>query len=66
VREEKSPQAVVGFNGIIGNILIILVLSTKDMRNSFNLLLIVIAWFDILFIIIAVLDYSIAGGGSKV
>ena len=48
--------------GIVGNILIILVLSTKDMRNSFNLLLIVLAWFDIFFIIIAVLDYSMARG----
>ena len=32
------------------------------MRNSFNLLLIVLAWFDIFFIIIAVLDYSVARG----
>ena len=34
------------------------------MRNSFNLLLIVLAWFDIFFIIIAVLDYSVARGTS--
>ena len=34
----------------------------QDMRNSFNLLLIVLAWFDIFFIIIAVLDYSVARG----
>ena len=38
------PQTVVGVMGIVGNILSILVLSTKDMRNSFNLLLIVLAW----------------------
>ena len=35
------------------------------MRNSFNLLLIVLAWFDIFFIIIAVLDYSVARGEDE-
>jgi len=57
---EGVALSVVGVIGIVGNILTILVLSTKDMRNSFNLLLIVLAWFDIFFIIIAVLDYSVA------
>ena len=55
-------QTCVGTLGILGNLLIILVLSTKQMRNSFNLLLIVLSIFDILFTIIAILDYGMARG----
>ena len=55
-------QTFVGSFGILGNILIILVLATKQMRNSFNLLLIVLSSFDILFIAIAILDYGMARG----
>ena len=55
-------QTFVGSFGILGNILIILVLATKRMRKSFNLLLIVLSSFDILFIAIAILDYGIARG----
>ena len=58
-------QVSVGSLGVLGNILIILVLSTKQMRNSFNLLLIVLSSFDILFIIIAILDYGMARGNKK-
>ena len=55
-------QTCVGTLGILGNILIIIVLSTKQMRHSFNLLLIVLSIFDIRFTIIAILDYGMARG----
>ena len=55
-------QTGVGVVGILGNILIILILSTKQMRNSFNILLIVLSIFDITFLIITILDYGLARG----
>ena len=55
-------QTGVGVVGILGNILIILILSTKQMRNSFNVLLIVLSVFDITFLIITILDYGLARG----
>ena len=53
-------QSCTGSVGILGIILSILVLSTKQMRNSFNILLIVLSSFEILFITIAILDYGMA------
>jgi len=57
---EGVALTCVGSFGIVGNLLIILVLSTNEMRNSFNLLLIVLSSFDILFIFFAILDYGMA------
>ena len=61
-QNQYSFQTCVGTFGIIGNIFIILVLSTNEMRNSFNHLLIVLSTFDILFIFFAILDYGMARG----
>ena len=53
-----------GVLGILGNIISIVVLTSRDMQNSFNLLLSCLATIDIVFIIIAVLDYSLARGSN--
>ena len=53
-----------GVLGILGNIISIVVLTSRDMQNSFNLLLSCLATIDIVFIIIAVLDYSLARGNN--
>ena len=56
---------MVGSLGVLGNIISIIVLTSTEMRNSFNLLLSCLAFIDILFIIIAVLDYSLARGNIE-
>ena len=55
-------QTVIGSLGVVGNLVSIVVLTSSEMRNSFNLLLSCLASIDILFIILAVLDYSFARG----
>jgi len=55
---EGVLMTVVGVPGILGNIISIIVLTSKDMKNSFNLLLSCLAVIDILFNILAVSDYA--------
>ena len=61
-KSELLFQTVMGLLGIFGNMVSVVVLTSADMKNSFNLLLSCLAIIDILFIILAVLDYSIARG----
>ena len=51
--------------GIVGNCLSIVVLSSKEMRNTFNHLLIALACCDNTFLVLSTLDYSLARGGWK-
>lgn len=48
-----------GIIGLIGNILSIVILSKPDMYNSFNQLLITLSTMDSIFIILAIVDFSI-------
>lgn len=48
-----------GIIGLIGNILSIVILSKPDMYNSFNQLLITLSTMDSVFIILAIVDYSL-------
>ena len=50
---------IVGSLGLFGNLVSISVLSAKDMRNAFNILLIVLASVDSFLIGFAILDYSL-------
>ena len=58
----KSFKTIVGVPGILGNIISIFVLTSKDMKNSFNLLLSCLAVIDILFNILAISDYAFFRG----
>jgi len=44
----------------MGNILSIIILSKPDMYNSFNQLLIGLSTMDSIFIVLAILDYSLS------
>ena len=55
-------QVAVGSAGILGNLTTIIILSTREMRNSFNLLLTILSTCDILFTVIALMDYSLGTG----
>jgi len=57
---EGVAMVVVGSAGILGNLTTIIILSTREMRNSFNLLLTILSTCDILFTVIALMDYSLA------
>ena len=62
IRTNEFFQTLVGVPGILGNIISIIVLTSKDMKNSFNLLLSCLAVIDILFNILAVSDYAFFRG----
>ena len=51
--------------GIIGNFFTILILSYAEMRNSFNDLLTFLSLFDIMFITITIIDYSLIRGKGR-
>jgi len=55
---EGVLMTVVGIPGILGNIISIVVLTSTEMKNSFNLLLSCLAVTDILFNILAISDYA--------
>ena len=55
-------QVVVAMVGLIGNMMSVLVLSMEEMKNCFNSLLIILAMFDIVFIVLVTFDYSFARG----
>ena len=42
---------VVAFLGIVGNFLASLILARKEMRNSFNMLLVALAFFDTTYLV---------------
>ncbi len=48
-----------GFFGLIGNTLSVLVLTKPNMHNSFNQLLVALSAFDSIFIVLAIVDYSV-------
>ena len=52
-------QTVIGTLGFIGNSLAIFVLTSSEVRNSFNLMLACLATFDNIFILITLLDYGL-------
>ena len=52
-------QTVIGTLGFIGNSLAIFVLTSSEVRNSFNLMLACLATFDNIFILISILDYGL-------
>ena len=52
-------QTLIGSLGFIGNILAIIVLTSSEVRNSFNLMLACLATFDNIFILISILDYGL-------
>ena len=53
-------QVSVSIFGFFGNTFSIFILSSEDMKNSFNHLLIVLACFDNIFLVFCLLDYSMA------
>ena len=55
-------QPIVGFFGLVGNIISSFILSYSEMKNSFNRLLVVLTVFDSIFITIVILDYSLVRG----
>jgi hypothetical protein len=55
-------QLVVGLFGMVGNTLSTITLSSKEMKNPFNRLLLALACFDNIFIFFVVLDYSFIRG----
>ena len=63
---ESSLQGIlmplVGVVGLCGNLLSVGVLSAKEMNNSFNKLLIALAFFDTTFIIFVLFDYTVVRG----
>ena len=63
---ESSLQGIlmplVGVVGLCGNLLSVAVLSAKEMNNSFNKLLIALAFFDTTFIIFVLFDYTVVRG----
>merc|ERR1719317_1920455 len=48
----------IGLFGLVGNILSIIILSSKEMRSPFNRLLVALAVFDSVFISFMLLDYT--------
>ena len=57
-------QVLVGIFGLLGNSISIIILTGPNMRNSFNLLLVVLICCDNTFILFAVLDYACVRGQS--
>lgn len=62
IRTNEDFKTVVGVPGILGNIISIVVLTSSEMKNSFNLLLSCLAVTDILFNILAISDYAFFRG----
>ena len=56
---------LVGLVGLVGNVLSVVVLSARDMNNSFNKLLIALAVFDSTFIVFVVFDYTVVRGEHR-
>ena len=54
-----------GIFGIIGNVFTMLILSCDEMRNSFNDLLTFLSLFDMMFITITIMDYSLIRGEGE-
>ena len=48
--------SVVAFGGIFGNVASCYILSRREMRNSFNLLLVMLSVYDTFYLLFAVLD----------
>ena len=48
--------AVVAFGGILGNVASCYILSRREMRNSFNLLLVMLSVYDTFYLLFAILD----------
>ena len=61
----SSFQVITGIFGLLGNSISIIVLTRPAMRNSFNLLLVVLICFDNTFILFAVLDYACVRGKEQ-
>ena len=53
---------IVGVVGLGGNLLSVVVLSAKEMSNSFNKLLITLTVFDSTLIVFMVFDYAVIRG----
>ena len=53
---------IVAAVGLVGNLVSVLVLSMEEMRNCFNSLLMSLAMFDMVFILLVTLDYSLVRG----
>ena len=53
---------LIGVVGLGGNLLSVAVLSAREMSNSFNKLLIALAFFDSTFIIFVLFDYTVVRG----
>ena len=51
-----SPQTTVAILGIVGNILASVILTRKEMRNAFNLLLVSMACFDSTYLFGSILE----------
>ena len=58
-------QPMVGIFGLLGNCLSITVLSTKEMNNSFNKLLLSLSVFDSVFIIFVTFEYTFVRGKNR-
>ena len=52
----------IGLPGILGNLLSIIVLSMRSMRNVFHNLLVILAVVDMVLVGLSILDYSIVRG----
>ena len=61
----QTLQPVIGLFGLLGNILTISVLSTKEMASSFNNLIIALSVFDSIFIIFVTFEYTFVRGESN-
>ena len=59
-------QPVIGAFGLLGNILTITVLSTKEMTNSFNKLILALSVFDSIFIIFVTFEYTLVRGTQNI
>ena len=55
-------QLIVGTLGLLGNSISVSVLTQPTMRNSFNLLLVILILSDNTFILFALMDYACARG----
>ena len=55
-------QPLLGIFGLFGNLLTVTILSYKEMNNSFNKLIMVLAVFDSVFIIFVTFEYTFVRG----
>ena len=56
---------MVGVFGLLGNCLSITILSTKEMNNPFNKLLLSLSVFDSVFIIFVTFEYAFVKGKNR-